>query len=101
MSVFCVLLQVLLTLINKEDWQLDCCFHEASRTLFLDIIPGPQAAYPNADKFTYYGYKFETVCTGKPWWWGVRDGVGVKGGGGHAVLTDNELALRALAPSLV
>lgn len=62
--------KVLLTPINRDDWQLHCCFHDGSQTLFLDIISGPQATFKDADKFTYYGYKFETVCTGD------------KGGGG-------------------
>jgi hypothetical protein len=54
-----------MTPLNERDgWALHCCYWSATRTLFLDILPGPPASYPNADKFTFYGYKFEAVCTG-------------------------------------
>jgi hypothetical protein len=49
---------------SKDGWSLHCCHWAATDTLFLDIVPGPPATYPNADKFTYYGYKLEAVCTG-------------------------------------
>jgi RAT1-interacting protein len=58
--------KILLTPISPRDgWEMDCCFHEKSGTLFLDIVPGPQATWKDADKFTFYGYKFEAVCTGR------------------------------------
>lgn len=57
--------KVLLTPIQKEWWDMECCYHGASGTLFLDIVPGQQATFKDADKFTYYGYHFEAVCTGE------------------------------------
>lgn len=57
--------KVLMTPICPRDgWELDCCYHEKSGTLFLDIVYGQQATWKDADKFTFYGYKFEAVCTG-------------------------------------
>lgn len=44
---------------------MECCYHGTSGTLFLDIVPGQQATFRDADKFTYYGYHFEAVCTGE------------------------------------
>jgi len=56
--------KILLTPMAKDGWELDFCFDSRAETLFLDIVPGPPATFRDADKFTYYGYKFEAVCTG-------------------------------------
>jgi hypothetical protein len=59
--------KIILTPINRERWDMECCYQGSSGTLFLDIVPGQQATFKDADKFTYYGYHFEAVCTGKAW----------------------------------
>lgn len=50
---------------ERDAWDMECCYHQGSGTLFLDIVPGPPATYKDADKLTYYGYHFETACTGE------------------------------------
>lgn len=56
--------KILMTPTTRDAWALDCCFDSRAETLFLDIVPGPPATFRDAEKFTYYGYKFEAVCTG-------------------------------------
>eukprot|EP00878_Enallax_costatus_P008175 GHUV01008548.1.p1 GENE.GHUV01008548.1~~GHUV01008548.1.p1 ORF type:complete len:346 (+),score=90.54 GHUV01008548.1:62-1099(+) len=56
--------KVLTTLIGDSDWAIDCC--KWGNTVFLDINKSAgNVTYPNQDKLTYYGYKFEAVCTGQ------------------------------------
>ena len=58
----------------RDGWEIDgCCLgkstnHRAGETLFLDIREGPPQDRPsqgNDERYTYYGYKFEAVCTGE------------------------------------
>lgn len=45
-----------------DSWVVDACFYE--ETMYLDIVKNEGKEYPGADRFTYYGYKFEAICTG-------------------------------------
>ena len=47
-----------------DKWAVDACLWQG--TLYLDIVKTGQADYLNADRFTYYGYKFESLCTNSP-----------------------------------
>eukprot|EP00882_Tetradesmus_deserticola_P008906 GHRQ01009396.1.p1 GENE.GHRQ01009396.1~~GHRQ01009396.1.p1 ORF type:complete len:230 (+),score=74.13 GHRQ01009396.1:768-1457(+) len=56
--------KVLLTPVALDKvWDVDACFWGG--TLFLDINKAAREEYPNQDKFVYYGYKFEALCTGQ------------------------------------
>ncbi|WIA33467.1 hypothetical protein OEZ86_006597 [Tetradesmus obliquus] len=56
--------KVLLTPVSLDnEWAVDACFWGG--TLFLDINKAGNQEYPNQDKFVYYGYKFEALCTGQ------------------------------------
>ncbi len=47
-----------------QAWAIDAAWYRD--TLFLDINKTPDAneTYPNQERMTYYGYKFEALCTG-------------------------------------
>jgi len=54
-----------MTLLNpKDDWAVDAWQGGTTKALILDILSLPQQDFPGADKFQYYGYKFEALCTG-------------------------------------
>jgi RAT1-interacting protein len=54
--------QVTLTPLALGDkWAVDACLWH--NTLYLDIVKTGQADFPGSDRFTYYGYKFEALCT--------------------------------------
>ncbi|KAF5841463.1 hypothetical protein DUNSADRAFT_12907 [Dunaliella salina] len=48
----------------RDGWVVEACMH--NNTLFLDISKSEQASFPDADRFNYYGYKFESLCTAVP-----------------------------------
>jgi len=52
----------------RNAWEVDACF--LGNTLFLDIREDPsggaQSSYADQDRFQYFGYKFEALCTGHP-----------------------------------
>ncbi|GMH45778.1 hypothetical protein BSKO_13741 [Bryopsis sp. KO-2023] len=59
--------KIFLTVVdNKKDWVVSACMLSGFPTLFLDIETSDAdfETYPDSEKFTYYGYKFETLCTG-------------------------------------
>ncbi|CAB9518439.1 Decapping and exoribonuclease protein [Seminavis robusta] len=56
----------------KNDWELECTLldDDNNKTLYLDVLPGnpPQEPPPKDSlqyKLQYYGYRFESVCTGQ------------------------------------
>jgi hypothetical protein len=50
--------------LNLDDsWAVDGCLHDG--TLYLDIVKGEEKEFPDSDRFMYYGYKFESLCTGE------------------------------------
>lgn len=54
--------KILMTLHGDLDWAIDCC--KWGNTLFLDINKSAgNVIYAGQDKMTYYGYKFEAICT--------------------------------------
>eukprot|EP00879_Flechtneria_rotunda_P007322 GHRR01007681.1.p2 GENE.GHRR01007681.1~~GHRR01007681.1.p2 ORF type:complete len:214 (+),score=61.48 GHRR01007681.1:700-1341(+) len=56
--------KLMMTPLDAKDWAIDCCYHNS--TLYLDINKsGNEPEYANQDKFVYYGYKFEALCTGQ------------------------------------
>ncbi|KAK9828456.1 hypothetical protein WJX72_000086 [[Myrmecia] bisecta] len=56
--------KICLTPLNPGDaWAVDAC--SSGGPLCLDIHKLPQKSYPGSDKFEYYGYKFEALCTGE------------------------------------
>ncbi|KAF6260603.1 hypothetical protein COO60DRAFT_1505467 [Scenedesmus sp. NREL 46B-D3] len=56
--------KILLTpLALDKAWEVDACFWGG--TLFLDINKAGKEEYFNQEKMTYYGYKFEAMCTGQ------------------------------------
>jgi len=48
----------------RDGWVVEACMHDG--TLFLEISKSEQASFPDADRFNYYGYKFESLCTSAP-----------------------------------
>ncbi|XP_075264221.1 uncharacterized protein LOC142356142, partial [Convolutriloba macropyga] len=59
--------KISMTVLNKRDeWIIHGCMRDSAGPLFLDIHPREEAeepSYPNSDRFMYYGYKFEQLCT--------------------------------------
>jgi hypothetical protein len=39
----------------RNGWSVDACYHQG--TLYLDIVKNDSQEGPDADRFTYYGYK--------------------------------------------
>jgi len=55
--------KILLTTIEpRKEWAVNFCYQ--GNSLFLDITKVGQASYANQDRFSYYGYHFESVCSG-------------------------------------
>lgn len=49
---------------NRDDWELDCAL--VGKTVFLDIRKTREdSTDPAQQLFMYYGYRFESVCTGQ------------------------------------
>jgi len=55
--------KILGTLVSPRDaWVVDACMYDG--TLYLHIHKTPETSFPDADRFQYFGYKFESLCTG-------------------------------------
>lgn len=49
---------------KRDDWEMDCTMVE--NTLFLEIrMIDSNTSNSKRDRFSYYGYRFEAVCTGE------------------------------------
>ena len=56
------LIKIATTILQARDpWRVRCCRFE--RTLVLDIVMLPERSWAGSDKFSYYGYKFESLAT--------------------------------------
>ena len=88
---------------RQDEWSIDACLHnegnttgggadsgDGGGTMFMDIRKAPQRDYPNSDLFTYYGYKFEAVCTSTA---STAEGYGVNTPESSAVDSTSEFAL--------
>lgn len=48
---------------NRDGWELDCAL--VAKTVFLDIRKtNKESTDPQQQRFMYYGYRFESLCTG-------------------------------------
>jgi RAT1-interacting protein len=66
-------------------WALDACAGSpAGATVFLDIVHTPDSGprNPNADRFEYFGYRFESLCCPAPPPAASASDAGAAGGGG-------------------
>lgn len=48
---------------NRDDWEFDCAL--VGKSVFLDIRKTNDFRDPSQQRFMYYGYRFESLCTGQ------------------------------------